>query len=225
MEIFPQLHWLNGGSSNAYLAEDDDGFVLVDSGMPGRIDVAGYLDQLGHPPQAITHILLTHADIDHVGNLAQIQQQSGATVYASPQSAELIAKAESPSHNNRLMKWVVDTFIRYQPVAPEHIHVIEHGTRLPILDGIQVIAAPGHTPDQIVFYSQARGILFAGDALFTRKGLQESGKFLSADYEQSKATALKLLSLSPAIYACGHGEPLQNHSEEDIMALFNSLRS
>lgn len=223
MEIFPGLYWLNG-MGNAYLAQDDDGFILVDTGMPGRIDIAGYLAQLGYPPTAITHILITHADIDHVGNLADIQRQSGATVYASPASAELLARGESPSHNNRLMKWVVDHFMRFEPVAPEHIHVIGDGERLPILDGVQVIAAPGHTADQIVFFCQARGILFAGDALFTRKGLASSGKLLSADYEAGRRTALKLLPLSPAIYACGHGEPLQTHSEEDIMAFFNTLR-
>jgi glyoxylase-like metal-dependent hydrolase (beta-lactamase superfamily II) len=223
MEVFPGLHWLTGGS-NAYLAQDDDGFILVDAGMPGRIDFVGYLAQLGHPPTAITHILITHADIDHVGGLADIQRQSGATVYASPASAELLARGDSPSHNNRLMKWVIDHFVRFEPVAPEHIHIISEGERLPILDGVQVIAAPGHTADQIVFFSQARGILFAGDALFTRNGLASSGKFLSADYEQARRTALKLLPLSPAIYACGHGEPLQNHSEDDIMALFNALR-
>ncbi|MCO5186896.1 MAG: MBL fold metallo-hydrolase [Anaerolineae bacterium] len=223
MEIYPRLHWLSGGG-NAYLAQDDDGFILVDTGMPGRIDIAGYLAQLGHSPTAITHILVTHADIDHVGNLAAIQRQSGATVYASPASAELLIRGESPSHGKRLMKWIIDHFMRFEPVAPEHIHVIGDGERLPILDGVQVIAAPGHTADQIVFFCKARGILFAGDALFTRNGLASSGKFLSADYEEGRRTALKLLPLSPAIFACGHGEPLQTHTDTDIMAFFNSLR-
>lgn len=199
--------------------------MLVDTGMPGRIDVAAYLDKLGHPPTAITHILVTHADIDHVGNLARIQQESGAMIYPSPHSAELLARGDSPSHNSRVMKWVIDRFMRYEPVSPEAIHVVKDGDRLPILDGIQIIAAPGHTADQIAFFSQVRGILFAGDALFTRNGLACSGRWLSADYQQARQTALALLALSPAVFACGHGEPMTTHTDEDVMALFNALRA
>ena len=102
MEIYPRLHWLSGGG-NGYLAQDDDGFILVDTGMlshrhrqlSGSIGAPTYRD---HPYS------VTHADIDHVGNLAAIQRQSGATVYASPASAELLIRGESPSHGNRLMK-------------------------------------------------------------------------------------------------------------------------
>jgi hypothetical protein len=68
-------------------------------------------------------------------------------------------------------------------------------------------------------------LLFAGDALRVENGrLQRSPKRISANQEQADQSAIKLLELTPAIFACGHGEPMQNHSSDDIMILFNELR-
>jgi hypothetical protein len=33
-----------------------------------------------------------------------------------------------------------------------------------------------------------------------------------------------LLELTPATFACGHGQPLSSHAVDDLMAFFNELR-
>jgi len=87
------------------------------------------------------------------------------------------------------------------------------------------MATPGHTPDHHSFYCPTRGLLFAGDALNTRNGrLQRTPKRITANQQQANQSARKLLELTPATFACGHGSPMQNHSSEDIMQLFNQLR-
>jgi hypothetical protein len=69
------------------------------------------------------------------------------------------------------------------------------------------------------------GLLFAGDALKVKNGrLQPSPKRMPTNEAQANQPAFILLQLTPAIFACGHGEPMQNHSSEDIMILFNELK-
>lgn len=224
MQVYGNLHWLKSTASNAFLFEDEDGFVLVDSGMPKRIDPVAYLQKLGHEPSALKHILVTHADIDHIGNVAKVQRATGAKVYAGAESAELLKNGKTPSHGKPLMMWISDRFMKYEAVEAELITVVEAGEQLPLMGGINVIAAPGHTPDQVVYHSATHGILFAGDALNTRgKKLNCSPKSISADYDLAKRSAIQLADLAPVIFACGHGTPYL-HTFDDLMALFGTLR-
>lgn len=208
MLVYENLHWLRGGG-NAWLYEDDGRWVLVDSGMPGRCDPVGYLRQLGRDPQSLTHILITHADIDHAGNAAAVQQATGARVYAGPATAELLTRAALPSHNAPLIDWLSGRFMRYTAVPDAALTVVQPDEMLPLLGGLQALASPGHTADQIVFYSPSRGVLFAGDALNTRGGrVQCSPRSISADYAVARATARRLAALQAPVVACGHGELL-----------------
>jgi glyoxylase-like metal-dependent hydrolase (beta-lactamase superfamily II) len=223
MEIYPQLHWLKGSASNAYLYDEGDTCVLVDLGMPGQIDVVGYLRKIGRKPDDLSHILITHADIDHIGNVAALQQETGAVVYAGQRSRALLQDGKMPSHGWEWFNWTMHRLYQYEPVEAQPLG---NGETLSLLGGLTVIDTPGHTPDHVAFYSQATGILFSGDALHTRGGtLSESGRFISADYALAKQSAAKLLNLSPAVFAPGHGEPLQTHSDDALMLLYRRLNT
>ncbi len=224
MQIFDGLHWLKSFASNAYLFEDADGWVLVDTGMWGLIDPVGYLAKLGHKPDALKHIVVTHADIDHIGNLHKIQKQTGARVYAGAKSAELIPQAKFPQHDKFTIDTISSFLFRVKPTSAEHITIVNDGDELPLVGGLQVIDAPGHTDDHIAYYSPAHGILFAGDAIFGQgKKLIPSPRSISRDHDQAKATAVKLANLSPAMFCCGHGEPFA-HEMSDVMGLLHALR-
>lgn len=224
MQVYENLHWLNG-NGNLFLYQQNDGdWLLVDSGMPGKADVVGYLRKLGHQPSALKHILITHADVDHAGNVAAIQKATGATVYASAQSAELMQAGTPPSHNKRWMTWMADRFMQYEKVSAEAINIVADGDDLPIMGGLRVIAAPGHTLDQVAYYSVAHGLVFAGDALFALgKKLRTSYKAITYDHDLARHSATKLVDLSPVMFCCGHGKPFL-HTFDDVMAFFASAR-
>ncbi len=225
-EILPNVYCLESNVVNIYLFVEDDGLTLVDAGMP-RSDkkVLAAIKELGYQSSDLSRILVTHSDMDHVGSLAAIQAATGATVITSLESANYIENGRSPEHLPALAQWFVKTFIKYKPVAKENIQLCQDGDELPLLGGLQVIATPGHTPDHHSFYSPSLGLLFAGDALRTENGrLGSSPKRITANQAQATQSAIKLLELNPAIFACGHGEPMQNHSSDDIMMLFNELR-
>ena len=62
MEIRPGIHQVTGLKwSNAYLLVEDEGLTLIDGGIPGdRSKILRYISQLGHTPQDLTRIVLTH---------------------------------------------------------------------------------------------------------------------------------------------------------------------
>ena len=92
MEIQPNVHWIEGRASNVFLCIDPAGLALVDTGMPGMQDsIFAEIQRLGFQPTDLNRIVITHADIDHVGSLAAIQSTSGATVFAGTETASTLA--------------------------------------------------------------------------------------------------------------------------------------
>ncbi len=227
MELLPNLHWIEGRASNIYLWQEESGLVMVDTGMPGDTKkILNYMAAAGLEPAAVAAIFITHADIDHAGGAAQLSECCDAPVYASSATAELLTRGKSPKHMPRLMQFISDHFIGYKAVAEKRIEIVEDGRRLPELEYWQVIATPGHCADHHSFCSPVHGILFAGDALNTRGDrLNLSAARITADPEAASRSAQRLLQLTPAVFACGHGRPMVDHNAEDVMMFFQQLRS
>lgn len=225
MIIYDKLHWLNGIIANAFLYEGEDGLILVDTGMRGRPRVLSYLQKLGREPADISHILVTHADIDHVGNLAMLQKATGATIIAGGETADLLKKGDAPSHGKGFVNNLVERFGGYEKIDAETIQTVKDGDHLELMGGLTVVATPGHTPDHISFYSRPLGIVLAGDALNSIGG--SLGLMMSNvhyDYRQATVSATKLLNLAPVLFACGHGKPFL-HDHSHLEAMFMSLRN
>lgn len=225
MEVAPGIHWFEAGYANVYLCVEDDGLTLVDSGTPRQASkILASVARLGHKPSDIKQILVTHADWDHAGSAAELQALTGATVISSPATAAFLKRGRAPKHMPQPLALFVDLFGRYRPVPQAALSAAPAGTILPILDGLHVLATPGHTPDHHAFYSPAHGVLFAGDALGTRSGrLGLPLALMAHDYDAAQHSAQRLLQLTPALFACGHGEPLRDHSSDDLMRLQKEL--
>ena len=202
--------WIDTGSVNCYLCHDDDGFTLIDAAMPGKADlIFDRLAEWGGAPGDLKRIIITHADMDHAGSAAAIQARSGATVYAGAATAALLAEGRSPRHMPRPVQFILDHIVRYKAIDRAALRPMGEGDELPVLGGLRVLAAPGHTAEQHALYSPAAGVLFAADALNTRDGrLQLTPPRITADQAAAERTATRLLQLSPAVIACGHGAPL-----------------
>lgn len=225
MEIASGVHWLKAGYANVYLCQEEDGLTLIDSGTPRQAaTILETIARLGHGPSDLKRILVTHADWDHAGSAADLQAQTGATVIAAPATISYLQRGRAPKHMPQPLAFFVDLFGRYHAVPLAALSPAPAGTVLPILGELHVLATPGHTPDHHAFYSPTRGILFAGDALGTGSGrLDLPAALIAADYEAARRSAQRLLQLTPAIFACGHGDPLADHSSDDLMRLQKEL--
>ena len=223
MTTHPRLHQVEAGG-NVYLCIDDDGLTLLDCGMPRNAPkILAAVTALGYAPADVKRILITHADIDHVGSLAALQQATGAAVFAGAATRDLLVAGKQPQHLPWLAHALSSLFFRVKPLPGSTISVVAPGDRLPVLDEVEVLATPGHTLDHLSFFSPSTGILLAGDALNARRGkLQCSPNNISADRPAVRRSARLLLERQPAFFACGHG-PLLTPEEAGAAALLAGL--
>jgi glyoxylase-like metal-dependent hydrolase (beta-lactamase superfamily II) len=225
-EISANVYRIAAGYVNMYLVAEADGLTLIDAGTPRQAKLVWEtIADIGRQRSDLTRILVTHADYDHVGSLAAVQSETGAKVYAGEETAVFLQQGKAPKHLPWPIQFIMNNVIGYKPVPAAVIEIIKEGDTLPILDGLEVLATPGHTMDHHALFSPQQGILFAGDALNTNSGsLQPSRPRITADGEAARRSAIRLLELAPATIACGHGDPAQNYSSDDLMILFNQLR-
>ncbi len=223
MELFPGLHWIPLRASNVYLCVEERWLTLVDAGIPREADrILAYIEQIGRHPHHLTRILITHADIDHAGSAAQLAKRTGAQVLAGAETAHYLARGRSPEHLPRLIHRLTAPFLGFDPVPD--VRQVAEDESLPCLDGLIAIPTPGHTPDHHAFYSPSTGVLFAGDALQTRdERLSLMPAFITGDPDAARRSARRLLDLTPALFACGHGPPLREHNAGDLMRLAQAL--
>lgn len=220
------LYWIDGRGSNMFLCVEPDGLTLVDAGFPKReMLILEGIAALGYTRRDLKRVVITHADVDHVGSLAAVQRATGCRVYASEETAEYLQTGRSPEHLPWLMQRVVDRLYQFDIVDGAAIHTVKDGETLPVFGGLETIASPGHTSDHHAFFSGQHGVMFTGDVINTRKGpLHTSEDRISINPRQVIRSARRILSYSPAIIACGHGAPLTDHSAGQLMSFYNELR-
>ncbi len=98
MEIRPGIHQVPGLKwSNAYLLVENEGLTLIDGGIPGDgSKIIRYISQLGHTPQDLTRIVLTHSHPDHSGPMKELSRISGATIAAHEKDTKFQPKNRQP---------------------------------------------------------------------------------------------------------------------------------
>lgn len=71
------------GHVNCYALEDDDGFTVVDPGLPGPGSWAALVDRLGQldaEPRHVHTVVCTHSHPDHHGGAHQLRAETGARI-------------------------------------------------------------------------------------------------------------------------------------------------
>jgi glyoxylase-like metal-dependent hydrolase (beta-lactamase superfamily II) len=199
---------------NVYLVREDDGFTLIDAAVPGSTRaILAAAHALGAP---IVRIALTHGHGDHVGSLDALHAAlPAAEVLMTERTARLLAGDLSPAPDEPQTKlrgsWKVCSTRPTRTLRP--------GDRV---GSLEVIAAPGHSPDNIAFLDTRDRTLIAGDAFQTRGGVAVSGTVLPlfpfpAMATWHKPTALasarSLRTLAPSRLAVGHGVVIDNPAE------------
>jgi glyoxylase-like metal-dependent hydrolase (beta-lactamase superfamily II) len=216
-------HWLNGTKATMDgvvkgLHEDphmldvvDTGFlvntgkqlILVDAGAGiwwgggalGRL--AGSLRSAGYSPEEVDLVLLTHLHSDHVGGLTT---QDGKRVF--PNADVYVAKAESdfwlsPDIAAKAPKDAQPFFQSAQAIAAPYIKAGKWHTfsgSEPIVDGMQLVPLPGHTPGHTgyEFSSKGQTILFWGDIVHAQRvQLQHPEVTAIFDVDQTAAAATR----------------------------------
>jgi glyoxylase-like metal-dependent hydrolase (beta-lactamase superfamily II) len=216
-------HWLNGTKAtmdgvvkglhedpqmldvvdNGFLVNTGKQLILVDAGAGtwwgggalGRL--AGSLRSAGYTPEEVDIVLLTHLHSDHGGGLTT---QDGKRVF--PNADVYVAKAESdfwlsPEIAAKAPKDAQPFFQSAQAIASPYIkagkwHAFSGSE--PIIDGMQIVPLPGHTPGHTgyEFTSKGQTILFCGDIVHAQRvQLQHPEVTAIFDIDQTAAAATR----------------------------------
>jgi glyoxylase-like metal-dependent hydrolase (beta-lactamase superfamily II) len=162
---------------------DNQNVVLVDTGFPKQLDqLKEAMERCGISFANLNRIILTHQDIDHIGNLPELIQGSAIKI-------EVLAhEMEKPfiQGEQRILRFTDEAIASIdQMPAPEAFKrglkalmlnppcapvdsTIAGGDRLSGFDSITIIDTPGHTPGHISLYHEQSRALIAGDALVIR---------------------------------------------------------
>ena len=213
------------GLVNCYLVREEDGFTLVDAGLPGSAD--DILIAAAGAGAPLKRILLTHAHGDHVGSLdALAGRHPTVPVGISARDSRLLKKDLSldPGEPQTKIKGMVPGTVT-QPTF-----LVSEGERC---GSLLCVATPGHTPGHFSFLDERDGTLLAGDALVTiGGGLRTAANApwyfpLPTVATWHKPTAIasvaRLLDMPGSIarVAPGHG-PVLNASAKDLAAALDA---
>lgn len=117
------------------------------------------LSAMGVRLQDIKHILLTHYDLDHIGNAARLAELTGAGLWASDLDRRCILGETDRPGFKKYLPYVL-------PVKkPARINPYPVNGKL---NEITVIPTPGHTPGHVCLLFE--DILFAGDLVENKSG-------------------------------------------------------
>ena len=197
--------------------------TFVDGGLPAhRQQLTHWLADHGYGHDDVAALVLTHADVDHVG-VASALADRGVPVYCHPDDLPLL-----PSHPDRPPNWFLrnlwrPSFLRYaiemirdgvrSVEAPPAAEPHTDGDILPVPGEPRVIFAPGHTTGSCALYVEDRDVLFCGDVLATRNIFtqREGGPQLlgaaDEDHDEASASLDRLEGLGTVTLLPGHGDP------------------
>jgi glyoxylase-like metal-dependent hydrolase (beta-lactamase superfamily II) len=209
--IAPGVHTISLGFVNSILLDDDEGPVILDTGMPDSADkIIGGLKELGHAPEDVQKIIVTHKHIDHTGSLADLKSATGAPAVMHPVDAKSVRMGESirpvkpsPGLFSKIMAATMRmTSNDLAPVAVEE--EINDGDQLAIAGGIEVLHTPGHSAGHISLYlPRDGGILILGDAAIHVMGLRQPPIYEDMATGVASLQRLSTLQFDTAVFMHG----------------------
>jgi glyoxylase-like metal-dependent hydrolase (beta-lactamase superfamily II) len=159
------------GLSNAYLIEDKEGTVLVDTGHPNRERVFfKHLARHKIDPEQIRLIVITHVHFDHVGSLREIKRLCKCPVAIHEEEAGLLRGGRivlPPGTNlfgkaaSLLGRKLAKNWLTFDPVEPDILCSSELSLEAFGAEG-KVVPTPGHTDGSLCVVLKT-GEAFVGD--------------------------------------------------------------
>lgn len=211
---------------NMYLVEDGDRIGLVDAGLPGSWDLlVEALRRIGHRPDDVAAVLVTHAHFDHVGCARRLQEEHGTPVLVHPGDAHLAQHpyryrparnrfafaATHPGGWRPLAAMTAGGALRVR--APRRTDPLPEGVLEDFPGRPRVLATPGHTDGHVVVHLPDSDAVLTGDALVTLDPYtgRRGPRVVASGATNDPGTALRSLATVAATGARnvlpGHGAP------------------
>ncbi|PYU21974.1 MAG: hypothetical protein DMG32_19275 [Acidobacteria bacterium] len=189
------VYWIEGGvGSNSGVVIGKDGVVVIDAKQTPESGKAVMAEVAKLTPKPVTHVILTHSNLDHVDGLPGFPK--GLTIIAQENCKQ---QMEHPRNNPQNID--LTGYIPTKTVATKESMTID-GVRLVLLHW-----APAHTSGDLIIYLPDQKIAFTGDITVMRLPyplihLEDEGS--SAGWVESMKG---IVALNAGTYIPGHGGP------------------
>ncbi len=174
--------------------------ILVDGGMTGE-HVKGIgmeLESIGKGWKDVDLILVTHKHPDHINNLPELVELTGAPVMAQKLEAPLVEAAQGVK-----------------------VEGLEDGRVLPYCGGIQIIHVPGHSEGNSCLYLVGRKAIIAGDTIRADVPgvITPPPERYCLDVDEATREIRRLLDYDFDHLILSHGEDIMGGAKEMVRAL------
>ncbi len=160
--ITDNLYAIRDKDTNLFLYSDGESTFCIDAGYMNNDYLGSEFAQVGIDPASITHLFLTHADMDHAGGIDRDSRTGwfrNAKVFMGRKEECMIDGSTA-----RRLIFANPVEISREYSLLDDGEVVEVGVAT-----VQAIATPGHTPGHMAYLINGE-ILCSGDALVLRDG-------------------------------------------------------
>lgn len=223
LEKDSKVHPINLGHYNIYLIQTDNGYILVDTGMPNmnmKLDDA--FQKYEVDPKRIQLIILTHGHMDHVGSTAYVKKITGGKVLCHKSISDKLAdgkieEALPQNFKGRVLN-ILTGFMgpKIDAVNPDIVIDDEYDLSEFGISG-KVIHTPGHSQSSISIVLD-NGEALVGDLIREEKpGVIGLGMFYE-DKEIALESLRKIAGFDPRTIYLSHSDPIDNRELNDFIA-------
>ncbi|MFI1769372.1 MBL fold metallo-hydrolase [Streptomyces sp. NPDC020800] len=211
-------------ASSAFLVTDENGAMIVDTGVAGRAPaMLKQIAEAGLRPADVRLILLTHYHADHSGSALELREATGAPIAIHRDDADQLRRGgrvdlQPTSLMPRLMKVML---AKAEIPAIEPDITLGDEEDLTRFGGIgRSFVTPGHTPGSVCVLLADNSIL-AGDALsggLMRARIARKPMF-ATDLDAAVRSMRAVADHAPTAVYVGHGGPLTAPSVASLKTL------
>ncbi len=222
------------GVLSPVIVYDEEHAVLIDAGLTGMAQaIAEAMAEAGAPLARLTHIAITHTDMDHIGSVAALRKLATFKL-ACHEAERRYLEGDEPPIRMAQMEASLPTMPEGQRAVMEPLFkslrdnykrlsatvdcVLTGGESLPC--GLVAVHTPGHTPGHLCYYHKPSGTLVAGDMFNVEGGqLVAAPAFTMLQPEAYGQSLRKLLAYGIAAVACYHGGLYEGNANAAIREL------
>jgi len=221
-----------GSLLNAYLIRNGSDLTLVDTGVAGfTSSIEKALTALGANWEDIKTIFLTHAHMDHLGDLPNVQKKTNATTLAHRLDAAVTRGQQPvPKPDLNTLPFLSRMILKTMPeqtFPPARVDRELNGdeTLDEIAPGAKAIALPGHSYGHMGLWLPDESTLIAGDMVFNYPlgGIRMPLRPFTVDWEQTRKTIKQAAQMDIKNLMIGHGGPLLGDASEKLRAFAATL--
>ncbi len=211
-QVGDNLYAVRDRDVNLFLYSDGESTLCIDAGYMNNDDLETEFGKVGIDPASITHLFLTHTDMDHAGG---IDKDSRTDWF--PNARVFMGRDEECM----IKRGAARMFFLMNPVEISRAYVLLDDADVVHVGDVTVraIATPGHTPGHMAYLIDGK-ILCTGDALVLKdERVEPFYRTWNMDHERTIQSVRKIAAFKNVSVVCtSHTKCSRNYN--DLMQLW-----